>query len=364
MRFLIFKEETMRLLYIVIILLVIFAKTMLSGELTLTPEKPVAGDELIIQYEDAESFRGDTALTAFVYLFSEDDAMPLGHEVWLNYIDSLALFKGSMTVPQNMNFALFKVGNSNKIDDNTGAFWDIVIYNEKNIPAEGAEFRKAVSYLGTMPDNYKRQPNFIKAIELLESEVKNYPKNVEARIGLATLQFDLKTTSKGDFESELKEIISETNINYDEGALTAVARAYRTLNMTDKADELEEDFISRNPTSMLAQEKFTEKLGEATSFDGFVEMIVQFLKYNPTSLKRDMLISVLSDSYLQLDMYQELMDQLSAIDNVPASIYSDIAKIVAEKKSILPLASDELRKTEVINLMNKASKKQRKKSIY
>jgi tetratricopeptide (TPR) repeat protein len=354
MRFFLFKEETMRLFYIVITLLVILSKTMFSGELTLTPEKPVTGDDLIIKYKDTGSFQGDTALTAFVYLFSEDDAMPLGHEVWLEFIDSLALFKGSMTVPQNMNFALFKIGNENKIDDNKGSFWDIVIFNEKNIPAEGAEFRKAVSYLGTMPDNYKRQPNFIKAIELLESEVKNYPKNVEARIGLATLQYDLKTTSKGDFESELKEIISERNINYDEGALTAVARAYRTLNMTDKADELEEDFISRNPTSMLAQEKFTEKLGEATSFDGFVEMIVQFLKYNPTSLKRDMLISVLSDSYLQLDMYKELMDQLATIENVPASIYSDIAKIVAEKKSILPLASDELRKTEVINLMNKA----------
>jgi len=188
----------MRLFYIVIILLVILFSSMFSGELNLTPQKPIAGDELIIEYKDIDMFQGDTALTAFVYLFSEDDAMPLGHEVWLNYIDSLAVFKGSMTVPQNMNFALIKIGNESKIDDNRGSFWDIVIYNAKNVPQEGAEFRKALSYLGTMPDNFKRHANFIKAIELLENEVKNYPKNVEARIGLVTLQYDLKTTTKGD----------------------------------------------------------------------------------------------------------------------------------------------------------------------
>lgn len=350
----------MRLFYITIILLVIIAKSLFSGELILAPEKLMAGDQISITYEDNGYFQEESGISAYVYIFSEEDAMPLGHEVWLKYVDSLSKFMGEMTIPKGMNFALFKIGNEYRIDDNKGAFWDIIIYNERNIPSEGAEFRKAVSYLGNMPENFKRQPNFIQAIELLENEVKNYPKNIEARIGLVTLQYDLKTISKGEFENKLEDVISESNLNYDEGALTAVCRALRTLNKTNKANELEKEFISRNPTSMLAQEKFTEKLGEAKSFDSFAQMILQFLKENPNSLKRDMMISVLSDSYLQLNMYHELLEQLSAIENVPASIYSDIAKIVAEKKSILPDSSDEARKYEVIALMNKSLEEAKK----
>jgi tetratricopeptide (TPR) repeat protein len=346
---------------IIILLLTLFSLNIaFSGELTFSPEKPKATDEIRFEYKDDGVFNESKGVNAFVYIFSNDEAMPLAYEVWLNYNDSLDRFIGNMTIPKGMNFGLMKVGSEDKVDNNKGAFWDIVVYNEKNVPAEGAEFRKAVSYLGTMPDNFKRQPNFITAMDLLKSEVKNYPKNIEAKIGMVTLQYDLKTISKGEFENQLKDIIAGSNFNYDEGSLTAVSRALRTLNRTNKAIELENEFIKLNPKSMLAQEKYIEKLGEAKSFDSFVQMILQFLNDNPYSLKRDMMISVLADSYLQLNMYHELMQQLDKIGDVPASLYSDIAKLVAENKSLLPDSSDEARKAVVVDIMNKSLEEAKK----
>ena len=340
---------------ILILAAIIFSSQMVSaGLLSVDPEKPETGSTLILEYKSDQYFENAKGVYAFVYIFSENDAMPLAYEVWMNYNDSLDLFKGDFTIPKGMNFALIKVGNEDEIDDNKGAFWDVQVFDESGKPVEGANYRKAMSYMGAMPDYYQRQPNLMKALDFLEKEIDYYPDNIEAKIGLIAMQFNLNMITKGKFENELKNIISESNFNYDEGALTAVTRALRTLNRNSKAEDLEEEFVQRNPESKLAEEKYIETLSQADSFDQFVGMIKTFFEKFPGSLKREMMISYLVDSYLQLGMFNELIDELNNIKNVPGSIYSDLARKVALNSSLLPDSSEDARKKVVLELMDKA----------
>lgn len=346
---------------IYIIAAILFSSQVISaGELSIKPEMPETGSKLILEYTGDQYFENAKGVYGFVYIFSENDAMPLAYEVWMNYNDSLNLFKGDFTLPKGMNFALIKIGNEDKIDDNKGAFWDVLVFDDKGKPVEGANYRKAMSYMGAMPDYYQRQPNLMKALELLEKEVEDHPGNIEAKIGLIAMQFNLNMITKNEFRNELKNIISESNFNYDEGALTAVTRALRTLNRNSKAEDLEEEFIKRNPESKLAEEKYIERLSQADSFDEFTGMIKTFLEKFPGSLKREMMISYLVDSYLQLGMFNDLTDDLNAIKNVPGSIYSDLARQVALNSSLLPDSSEDARKRVVLDLMNNALEEAKK----
>ncbi len=325
------------------LILLLFPFLAYAGELKLSPEKPTRQDEIKLTYYIDSGEDKPDSLRAYVYHFSKEESLPEASETVL-YADKIpGFYTGSYSVPDDAVFGLVKFRINGHFDDNFGNYWGFIVLDTAGTPLQFANLRSALSLMGNMPGNCRRNVIFTEALEYLEQENKLYPGNIQAEIGYISLKFDLKKISRDDFLKELEAVVEKVERLDNESETLAYTRALKALNQNDKAETIEYKVIRQYPKGKLAEEYYISELSKARSLRQFSEAAEDYLKKFPKSENREKLFSALVSGYLQVSKLQELNDKLGNMGDVPSIAYSQIANAVLQDKELLPKASKEQR---------------------
>lgn len=352
--------------YILISLL--FVGDLYSGELIINPKKPVVGDKLELIYQSNSTNKQGEKIRALIYVFSDNESMPNAYDIELKYNPVSKKYTEYFTLKNNDVFGIIKIVdvqeiNSITIDNNQGNFWDFYIYDSKGNIKSNSRFRAGLSYLGSMPENCQRNVFFDKALENLEEEIKNYPDNLEANIGLLSLQYDLKKVSKENFEESLIKLINSKKNTNVENELKSIVRALNTLNRNSEANNLISDYIEKNPTSSLAQENYLSQLSQIDNIEDFTNSILDYINKFPLSQNRERLFSALASAFLQNSDVIGLINTIKNIDDVPSNIYNMIAKSIITDEGALANSNKQKRLEYAIAILDTAIKIERNYNI-
>ncbi|MBI5323690.1 MAG: TlpA family protein disulfide reductase [Ignavibacteriae bacterium] len=324
----------MRVLLIVVSVFLLF-NILKAGELTINPLNPKNAMIVTINYTSNGFFQKNEQLNACFYCFSYGEKTIEGIETPLAYNEVNSSFEATYQLPPKSIFILIKVGNGKRFDTNQSEFWQLFIYGNDGKPLKGANLSCAVSYLGMLPQNSSRVVNFDKALEYFQNELSLYPDNIQAQIGYSSLNFDMRKISKNEFDESLKKIIKSGFDENNEGDLRAVVRALRTLDKSDKAQQLERNFIENHLQSDLAEELAMAQLAKADNLAEFSGNVQKYLKLFPNSANRERVFSALVSGYLQDDRYDDIYTLLNSYTDVPSSAYAKLAMAYLENSEKL-----------------------------
>lgn len=344
----------MKSLFAIVLIIIINTLNLLSsGQLEIQPDQPSEVGIIELNYNTDYRFSESDKLSAQIYTFKASDMSPIAYEVALKR-DSSGKYKGSYKLPAGVIYGLIRIYSSGGLfdifDNNEGNLWEFYVYSEKGTPIEKSLQFGALSRLGSLPSNVKRNIDYLNAEKLLEREAYLYPKNIQAQIGLTSLLFDMRKLTFNEFKSDISEIIKSDFDNKSENDIKAVSRALRALNQNDMADKLELDFAKENPTSSLAEELLLSNLSTAGSLNEFAEISEKFFRQFPNSLSRSKISSALVTAYLQSSKLNELLKLLNQMDMVSPDIYTQIMISLINNDDLLKNQSKENKIEAAINI--------------
>lgn len=318
-----------------LLFLFVCAYSVTAGELTFSSEKPQKGTIVTINYKSEGEFQKNEQLNVYICCFYSGEKTIEGFDAPMTFDNSKFKFEATFQIPVKTNFVLFKVGNGKRFDTKHSEFWQLFLYGTDGKPVRGANLNCAVSYMGMLPQNAGRIVNFTNAIEYFQKEIALYPDNIQAQIGYSSLNFDMRKISKDEFDESLKKIIKSGFNENDEGELRAVVRALRTLDKSDKAQELEHKFVENHLQSDLAEELAMAKLAKSDNLKEFSSDVQKYIKLFPESPNRERVFSALVSGYLQDNRYDEIFTLLNSYTDVPSSAYAKLAMAYLENSEKL-----------------------------
>jgi thiol-disulfide isomerase/thioredoxin len=335
---------------IILIALIYVSCSCFAGELQINPQSPTIGSVINVKYFADGRFFVDENLSLRVYAFTSNSTNPTAYEFSLSYNKVQSFYFGNFTVPDETVFILMKVASLEHIDNNSGEFWDL-LFSSNEKPLRNTNLKAGLSYLGNLPENLNRNIDFKKAIYYLQKEIENYPDNVPAQIGLASLQLDLQKIDYKEYSAKVEKIIKTSYDKNNEAEVRAISRALKTLNKKDEAEKLEKDFIKKFPQSNLAEEIFMADLAKANSLEKFSDGILEYLKkFNDVS-NRERIYSALVSGYLQVGKADEVIELLNKQNDVPSGAYAQIAFALVNNDEFSEM-TDEYKLQKAKNLMN------------
>lgn len=344
----------MRFIVFCFLMLVIVTGSVLAGELFMAPFTVKKGDIVELNYEYDDRFEPGEDLYAVLYIFDGNSANPIAQQVKLDFNPEENSYKAKHKIPDDAVFALIKIGNGFVFDTQNGLMWDFCVYNDKGYPVRNSKLMEGLSYSGNLPDNCLRDADFALFSKYLEEELAYYKDNTAAAVGLLTLRFDQRILDYETFDSEISKIISNKLNKNDELAVRAVVRSMRVINKTDDAQKLADEYIQKHPKSEMAEEHHLSALAKESTFAGFSDQAIQFLKNYPMSSSYERVLSILMSAYLQQEQFGEFVSILEKLSDVPATIYSQLAFALTESDKYLPALSKDARFAEAMKLMEKS----------
>lgn len=322
-----------------------------AGEVKITPEIVNVQSLVTIEYKlDPEHqfhiSKATPILTA--YFFDKKHSSPVG----IDYQGELIggdTYKYTFRIDTIYNFVLFKFSDGLIDDNNKQQFWDIVVH-QYDKPVKDTYLKKALSYLGSMPQNINRLPDLKVAENLLKRELELFPDNVVAQIALVQVKFDQGFLKEDAYKDELKYILNKELNHNDETVVRAVSRALKTVGMSEKANEIELEFGKKYPKTELSQELILAKLSEAEDMKSFVDICEFYLNNYEDSPQKEKIMLALVSAYLQNGNYFPLMKKLENYEFIYPSVYSKIGMELSElSKTRGGLTGFELKKEIISN---------------
>lgn len=276
------------------------------------------------------------SLFAFVYTFTTDANSPKAFAFKLiNSSKNRTTFTTQFQLPEDIVYAYVKISDINNLnfyDDNNNKYWDLYFTKNGKI-VKGGYQKNAVTLLGAVPNNCYKNIDLKEAYNLLKSEIKNYPNNYEAKIGLYSLEFDTKKITSNEFNDKLKGVLDQNLTPNSEGELRALSRSYNLLNEKIKAEKLEDEFISKNPKSRIAEEKLVSKLTNAKNLKEFNELSLEYFKTFQSADNFQTILQAYSNSFIQLNKINDLQENMSKYSFLPKELYlTVIAEIINKLK--------------------------------
>jgi thiol-disulfide isomerase/thioredoxin len=319
-----------------------------AGELRIMPENPEMGAEMVLSYIPSDDFSDDfdniynadenTGYYLFLYEFTETEQLPSATQLELTPDDSGRFYATYSLAPKTV-FAIAKIARTYDrniaFDDNNDKFWDFYVHKEGK-PRIGSHLKAGLSYLGNLPENCSRAVDFEAAVDNLEKETKLFPENLTAKIGLTSLLFDLKKITEEEFIDRMKLYTDAYFDRSDESAVRSVSRALRTLNRAAEAHTIEQQFVQSHPASSLAREHHLSKLSSAETLEDFSRTALDYIRLFPNSENLPRIYSALVTAYLQINEVKPLLGLLESLNNVPPTVYSQIAEEIAERRELMP----------------------------
>jgi len=312
-------------------------------------------DTLRLTYQDSnKDFKSDT-IFAYIYSFDSHKEIPSGYNALLVKTDtSDDTFKGVFVIPDNSIFALIKIGDRFFFDTNEGEFWDFIVVDDNSTVYRNAYYRAGLSYMGAFATNYRRTPDFYKAINYYQKENMYYPDNLQSIIAELSLNYELGNISEKDYHSQLEDILASTNLNYNnEDEVKVIIKSLRILGKSKDANKLENKYSYHYPNSQIAKDKAFEKLAKINDFNDFIDQSILFLKqYNDSQYSEKLYLAIIQ-SYLQVNKFKQLMDFLNNVD-APGQVYYQIAYNLLENKELKLSLSKQERLNYAKQLLTKA----------
>ncbi|MCX6153705.1 MAG: redoxin family protein [Candidatus Kapabacteria bacterium] len=340
-------------LFLSFILFYLSITVAIAGKLEINPAKPQQAAKIKLHYFADDRVGSRSSVYFNIYCFSAGTTLPVAHEIKALTNNSEKEYLADFTLPDDCVYGLIKIyiKNEKKSDDdnNAGTFWDFRVYTAEK-PILGASLRAGLANLGNLQDNIKKSADLNKSFDLLSEESVQYPQNLEAQIGLVSLELDMQKITKDIFDSKITDLVKSEYSKESENDVRAICRALRTLNKTDKADRIERKFIQNNPKSSLSEEKILTRLSEAESLIDFTDVAHEFIVSFPNSSHREKIFSAIVSAFIQISKYKELLEFLDQHENVPAIAYNQIALDIVDNEASMPGSTRQQRIIEALKI--------------
>lgn len=333
------------------IFLVLLQALSFASEMTFSEKMPQAGKTITVHYapDAADKLKKDFVLA--YYMFRADGSFPIAGQVE-SADDSVSAGKleYGVTIDTGTVFVIFKMLMTDEagfmtVDDNTGHYRDLICAGKDKKPLRGANLQKALSLLGNNTGSIKRNVDYRLAEEFLEYELKFYPDNMEAAIGLLTLQFDTKKIGIAEYEDKVQAALDKKINMSDESNLKAVIRALRIINENEKAEEFEAAYVKKYPASSLAEEKILNRLSSVKSFDEFKKTSEDYFGLFKNSQSILTVKTAFVNAYLQSGKLKELESDLKRMGLYDDMTRNIIARQILTNESVMKgTGRDERRK--------------------
>lgn len=313
-----------------------------AGEIKLNSNSFEIGSVIELNYISDDRFIDKDDLYVFVYAYDENATTPKAYSFKLNQtknfkqLNSQLSYSTSFTLPNEVIYAYFKINEGKNIfifDDNNGNYWDI-LYKSNGKQIKNANLKRAVSMLGSTPENATRLVNLQEAAVALMQELSSFPDNNEAKIALYSLEFDTKKISADVFKIKLKEITQNLNNIKSEGELRAFTRALNILDKKDDAKKIEKEYETKFPKSKIAEEKLVNNLTNATTFKEFSNLSLDYFKKFPNADSYETILTAFANSYSQMGKIDEFIAIVDSNNYISEEIKLYLVSSILNKKNV------------------------------
>lgn len=289
----------------------------------IAPAAPKLNDVVTITYNPLApgALHKDGAAPTAVVLNIRVDDLPTVVEQTMERAGDLWTTSFTVTDPKAAGLLVrFDAGES--IDDNKSNAWMWMIHTTKNKPAEGAQYLNAVLHLQRNYYGFKRTIDSAKAAEALKQELKGYPNNWRAQ----QLLWSLETRKSDDakikarVKKELANVYAKHKNN--EEAVDALLRWFVYTGQEKKADEIEAQWLKKNPAGSIAQSQWRQKFFNEQDPAKRAALADEFL--SRFAVKREY-ANLLISAYTRTKQYDKGIAFLEKFPSVHPNYYNTIA---------------------------------------
>lgn len=237
-------------IYPLLMLIALLSTTSISAQqFSTSPEKPKAGDQLVISYDPTGGPLAGTSFDGVAYLYEKDKYEPTAID--LEFSKEGSAMTAKLPIPATAQIVLFSFENGelDKSDDNGGTGYKTFIYkDDRTTPVPMAVGMKSLFYNG-----YGRyggvKKDEEKAFNLAKTELSSNPEAVNdyrfaaSLAGLATKFEDAKLIAQ--FQAQVDKILSSKKSTEDDyGLALSIAKA---LGDKEKPDAIDKKVKERFP---------------------------------------------------------------------------------------------------------------------
>ena len=318
-----------------------------KSQFTYTPKEPKLGDIITLIYDESSPsavIKDVNELTCQA-LFDRNEKEALLVEVPL--MREGKIWRGTLNVEdRDACIVLFKLVSGDITDDNEGSPWNTILYEQGFVPVRRAHLSAGELFLRGRCYTFRHKQDLEKAKFHFNEELKINPKEWQAKSGLWEVQMLEDPTPEG--QAKIKsELISFYNENQDdEKAVSSVVSMFRKLNENEKADQIQNDEIRKNPKGLIAQEAKASNIWTMTDNLKIIEAIKELLDEFPSMEKnaRQMYLQNLFYLNIQSNQLSDAMQVLEKIENPSFRHYNQVAYQLIEKNETLEKAVEYARK--------------------
>ncbi|MDZ7660608.1 redoxin domain-containing protein [Fodinibius sp.] len=311
-----------------------------QSPITITPEKPTAGDTIEVYYNPSAEMANISNPNNLTLVF--------GHSNFYELPDDLDMkqqgdrWSVSWKVPNYAEFASFYFKSDKKTDKGVGDhLYEMYVYNENGTPVDGAYQQKGFSLR-------KRYQNPKKAdsvrIGLYKKQLKDNPDDKFTELRLLNARMSLEPSKKEQLQKEAYQIIEENfEQNSDsEKSLRKLVRAYRIMKDNVKADSIRQKAIEKYPTGRMAIRDLRGKVRDMKHSTEKLDALLKILEHTESEITRTNTYEQLFDYYKEEGNTEEMVKYAKKIEtsNWPWKVnqLNSIANGFAEKGDSLELA--------------------------
>ncbi|MCX6148706.1 MAG: TlpA disulfide reductase family protein [Candidatus Kapabacteria bacterium] len=277
------------------------------------------GNTIKINYINDNYYDNLGSLKLIIHLFNYDSNIPQAIELNLDYVKELKELSTKFVIPKNAIYFLVEVTEydpnftsffeKDLIDNNKGSYWDYLVYDKGKIQ-ENAYLYSAYAELGNNDFAFEKRINFLKAKVHFENELKLYPNNSIASLGLLSLSLDLKEISYEEFNSKGNEILKKLQNTKNQEEQFTKLRLLKMLNKSADADKLEEEIIKNFPNSKIAEDVAFRKISSSSSFNNFKSNSFDFINTFKKSQYTSSIFNALYSSYNQKEISKDFINDI------------------------------------------------------
>lgn len=290
---------------------------------TISPAAPNLNDIVTITYNPLApgALHTDSTSPTAVVLQMHVDDLPSVVEQQMERTGDVWTTSFTVNDPKAVGL-LVRFDSGESIDDNKSNAWMWMIHTKKGTPVEGSQYIAAVLHLQRNYYGFKRTVDSVKAVAAVKRELKSYPDNWRAQQLLWSVETrktdDAKTKTR--IKKELAKVYSKHKNS--EEAVDALLRWFVFTDQMKKADEIESQWLKKNPDGAIAQSKWRQKFFNEQDPANRAALADEFL--SRFAVKREY-ANMLISAYTRTKQYDKGIAFLEKFSAVHPNYYNNIA---------------------------------------
>ncbi|MFI5252011.1 MAG: redoxin domain-containing protein [Bacteroidota bacterium] len=330
--------------------IVLFLTTIVFGQenkqvFSYVPDKPKIGDEITLIYNSgapSAQLKNPTALKAQIMMYCNSEYArnnPFYIETPLT--KDGALWKGSFTVKQaGANLFLVRFKGDDKIDDDSGNVWDVMLYGADGKTIKNAHLNKSDLFTYGEFYNFPHTKDPAGALQEATLEKQVHDENISARSVLWNLKMkgEDKDAALADIKKELDDAYQKYNT--DQYAIRLFVYWYDHIGDTVTSKQIKEKELAANPKGKYALSERINAVGAEKDPDQKMKMLAQCRADFPDLKDKDVANyeQGIVRAYITAKKYDTAQNYIKTRKFENPSFYNAIAWPLIEKGEQLDLA--------------------------